>query len=102
VQSGRVSITDLAGADADEASDILSSLPSGEGGTDVYLVTPPFAVRSLDQHMSGCLKLDKKIFPHLDLDHLPESVEMGWREGLSLEIYVAELECLKRPVGSSP
>ncbi|GJE93065.1 glycosyltransferase family 22 protein [Phanerochaete sordida] len=95
VQAGRVFITDLAGEDADAVPSVLSSLPSGDGRTDVYLVTPPFAARSLDQRTADCLKLDKRIFPHLDLDHIPESVEMGWREGLSLGIYLAELECLK-------
>ncbi|EKM57320.1 glycosyltransferase family 22 protein [Phanerochaete carnosa HHB-10118-sp] len=96
VQSGLVSIIDLAGADADEVRNALFSLPSSDGTGGVYLVTPPFAVRSLDQRMSQCLKLDKRIYPHLDLDHIPESIEMGWKEGLSLGIYLAELECLKR------
>ena len=96
MQSGKVSITDLAGADADTVPDILSSLSSGEARTAIYLETPPFAVRTLDQHVSGCLRLDRRIYPHLDLDHIAESVEMGWKEGLSLGIYLAELQCLRR------
>jgi GPI mannosyltransferase 4 len=62
----------------------------------VYLVTPPFALRSLDRGFANCFMDDKRMFPHLDLDHISESVEMGWREGLSLGIYVGGIECLKK------
>ena len=42
--------------------------------------------------------VDRKIFPHLDLDHIPESVEMGWRDGLNIGIYIGDIGCLKASV----
>ena len=59
----------------------------------VYLVTPEFAVRSLTASVQRCFSLEKRVFPHLDLDHVPESVEMGWAGGLSLDVYEANLAC---------
>lgn len=95
VQSGRIAIADLAGASADDLQDTLSSLRYSEDDATVYLVTPPFAVKSLDHRFLHCFVVDKRIFPHLDLDHIPESIEMGWQDGLSLGIYTAESNCLK-------
>ena len=96
VQSGRVTIADLAGASAEELQDYLLSLSGGERDAIFYLVTPPFALQSLDANFSYCLTFDKRISPHLDLDHIPESIEMGWKDGLILGIYIAELDCLKQ------
>lgn len=98
VQSGLVSFTDLAGASLSEVQETLLSLPVRDTSTTVYLVTPPFALQTLDRRFSGCFVADKPVFPHLDLDHIPEAVEMGWREGLSLGIYIGELDCLKQSV----
>lgn len=73
----------------------MQSVSDASRNATVYLVTPPFAMRGLDAGFSRCFVADKRIFPHLDLDHIAESVEMGWQDGLSLRIYIAEGECLK-------
>ena len=96
VLSGRVTIADLAGESAEGLQDYILSLPDGKQDATFYLVTPPFALRGLDASFSDCFTFDKRIFPHLDLDHIPESVEMGWKDGLSLGIYIAGLDCLKQ------
>lgn len=96
VRSGLVSVFDLAGASADDLGSYMASLTGYHDGAVVYLVTPPFALRSLNQSFAKCFMDDKTMFPHLDLDHVPESVEMGWREGLSLGIYVGDIHCLKQ------
>ena len=98
VRSGLVSVLDLAGASAGDLQETLASLHGSSDSTTVYLVTPPFAVQALDQSLAQCFVVDRKIFPHLDLDHIPESVEMGWRDGLSIGIYVGDIGCLKASV----
>jgi phosphatidylinositol glycan class Z len=42
---------------------------------------------SLSPKLTACFVLDHRVFPHLDLDHIGESVEAGWRDGLSLGVW---------------
>lgn len=60
----------------------------------LYLVTPDFAMRSLAQPIIQCFKIEKRIYPHVDLDHVPESVETGWPWGMALGVYVTHLDCV--------
>ncbi len=58
------------------------------------LVAPFHAVRELDKGVVGCVRERDRVFPHLDLDHIGESVQTGWKDGLSLGIFDVDVECL--------
>lgn len=49
---------------------------------------------SLPPQITACFSLDYLIFPHLDLDHIAESVEVGWVFGLSLGIWIVDKGCI--------
>lgn len=72
----------------------MRAQPNRHEDTLVYLIAPPFAIQGLDRSLVACFELDKRIFPHLDLDHIPESVEMGLHGGLSLDVRVARMGCI--------
>ncbi|PSS08868.1 hypothetical protein PHLCEN_2v3435 [Hermanssonia centrifuga] len=95
VVSGRVRVTDLAGAPPDQVENTLVSLISHRKNTTLYIVTPPFAMQALQSPLSACFAVEKHLFPHLDMDHIPESLEVGWPEGLTLGIYVADSDCIE-------
>lgn len=95
VLTGRASVADLAGRSSTDVEEYLSSLRDQRPeGTILYLVTPEFAMRSLGPSMAHCFSIDKRVYPHLDLDHIPESIEVGWPSGISLGVYVANLDCI--------
>jgi GPI mannosyltransferase 4 len=60
----------------------------------MFLVTPFPMKSTLSPKMTPCLVLDHRVFPHLDLDHIGESVEAGWRDGLSLGIWRIDKDCM--------
>ena len=93
VENANFSVIDLAGSPPASAEDILLS-SSHHHGSLTYIVTPPFAVLDIKSDLRPCLTLEKSIFPHLDLDHIGESINAGWKDGLSLEIYRVKAECL--------
>ncbi|KAF9224898.1 hypothetical protein BS17DRAFT_731607 [Gyrodon lividus] len=97
VLSGKVSLTDLAGAPQDELKAVLST-PSIDA---TYLVTPVAMYLTLPGEISLCMALQKRIFAHLDLDHIPESVQAGWYDGLSLGIYAIERSCVANNTGTA-
>ncbi|KAI0704217.1 Alg9-like mannosyltransferase family-domain-containing protein [Cerioporus squamosus] len=78
-----VRVFDVAGAPADGVVRALS-MPGVSPKSTTLLVAPFHAVRSFDARAQGCLTLRDRVFPHLDLDHIAEAVEVGWRDGLSL------------------
>lgn len=90
VMSEKISIVDLAGAPRNELMTALSA--SSFNWT--YLVTPVPMYLTLHQDISSCITLKKRIFPHLDIDHIPESIHAGWHDGLSLGIYVVDRGCV--------
>lgn len=90
VMSGRISIVDLSGAPQNELTTVLSALSFDR----TYLVTPVAMYLTLPRDVSSCIALQKRIFPHLDLDHIPESIQVGWYDGLSLGIYVIDWGCV--------
>ncbi|EGO01153.1 hypothetical protein SERLA73DRAFT_179247 [Serpula lacrymans var. lacrymans S7.3] len=83
-------ITDLAGARQNDLRDIFYADLSGT----TFLVTTAAMHSSLPQPLSDCLVVQHRIFPHLDLDHLSESVEAGWSDGLSLLVYLTDHDCI--------
>ena len=78
-----------------KVEDYLISLRNQRlASTVLYLVTPEAAMRSLVQPIAQCFTLNTRIYPHLDLDHIPESIRTGWPGGISLGVYVADSDCL--------
>ena len=63
-----------------------------------FLVMPFPMKSSLLPEMTACFDLDHRIFPHLDLDHIEESVEAGWRDGLSLGIWRVDKDCVSHTI----
>ncbi|KAI6126807.1 glycosyltransferase family 22 protein [Pisolithus sp. B1] len=90
VQSGKVAVVDLAGA---AESTLVNTLLSTRSET-VYVVTPVAMLKNLPGHVASCFISQKRIFPHLDLDHVQESFEVGWYDGLTLGVYTVEQSCL--------
>ncbi|KIJ16432.1 glycosyltransferase family 22 protein [Paxillus involutus ATCC 200175] len=89
VLSGKISLTDLAGA----SQDALKAAFSTPSYNATYLVTPMAMYLSLPEEIVACTALQKRIFPHLDLDHISETVQAGWYDGLSLGIYAVKRSC---------
>ncbi|KAH9944881.1 Alg9-like mannosyltransferase family-domain-containing protein [Amylocystis lapponica] len=94
VLAGKVTLTDLAGAPPDVLLQTLVELPST--ADTAWLVAPLHAVRSSSPGIEGCFALRERFFPHLDLDHISESLELGWKDGLSLGLYSVEVKCLQK------
>lgn len=90
VISGKISIVDLAGAPRNELKTALSAPFFNR----TYLVTPVPMYLMLPQDISSCMALKERIFRHLDMDHIPESIRAGWYDGLSLGIYVVDWGCI--------
>ncbi|KDQ54939.1 glycosyltransferase family 22 protein [Jaapia argillacea MUCL 33604] len=85
--SGKVTITDLAGASPSTLLTTLSPLTL-TANTDIYLIAPIYAMPHIP-----CLVLQHGIFPHLNLDHLDEVWEVGLRDGLTLGVFGWEGTC---------
>ena len=95
--SGKFYFTDLSGA---RQSELMAAL-SAPSFRSTYLVTPVSMYLMLPQRISSCMVLKQRIFPHLDLDHIPESVQAGPHDGLSLGIYDIERNCIVDLVGNA-
>ncbi|KAL4071722.1 glycosyltransferase family 22 protein [Scleroderma yunnanense] len=89
--TAKVITTDLAGATQDT---FLNNLLSTDPGTTIYVVTPIPMYRVLPSQVSSCFTIEKCIFPHLDLDHVQESMGTGWYDGLALGVYTVERSCI--------
>ena len=61
----------------------------------MLLVAPFHAVKELETVSQKCLKEINRVFPHLDLDHISESVQVGWKDGLSLGIFDVDTACIR-------
>ena len=90
VMSGKISFMDLSGAPQNELMAVLTA-PSFNS---TYLVTPIPMYLTLPQGISSCITLKKRVFPHLDLDHIPETIQAGGYDALSLGIYAVERSCI--------
>ncbi|EED82494.1 predicted protein [Postia placenta Mad-698-R] len=90
VLSGKFTITDLSGAGA-----IVEQLMAVPSTATSFLVAPLHATRALTKKYPGCVMLKERVYPHLSLDHISETVEVGWKDGLSLGIYVVDAVCFR-------
>lgn len=90
VKSGKISLVDLSGTSENE----LMAALSASSYNSTYLVTPVPMYLTLTQGISSCTALERRIFPHLDLDHVPESTQAGGYDALSLGIYAVERGCM--------
>lgn len=98
VSSGRIRLTDLAGAPATvlEVTFFDVALATSPGNVTSYLVAPFPMKAILSSTTVPCLSLEQRVFPHLDLDHIGESIEAGWVDGLSLGIWSIDMHCVSR------
>ena len=92
-------MTDLAGASSAELYDALFHRPVAGSSSKInpnisYLVAPFSMVATLPIEVVACLDINRRVFPHLDMDHLGESVDVGWKDGLSLGIWTVNQQCL--------
>ncbi|KAG1802573.1 glycosyltransferase family 22 protein [Suillus variegatus] len=90
VATGLVSFVDLAGASQD---DFAASL-SADDYDRTFLVTPVAMRYTLPPAITGCMELNQTIFPHLDLDHISESIDAGVLDGLRLGLYTLSRNCV--------
>lgn len=90
-ESGKVVVTDLAGADQET---LIDTLLSADSPMTAYVVTPVPMYRALPSRVSSCFNPQTRIFPHLDLDHIRESAEAGLYDGLALGVYTVERSCV--------
>jgi len=86
VSPGKISFTDLSGASQDELITALSA----SSFNVTHLVTPVSMYSTLPKSISSRIALERQIFPHLDLDHVAESIQAGGYEGLSLGVYTVQ------------
>ncbi|KZP17350.1 glycosyltransferase family 22 protein [Athelia psychrophila] len=99
VSSGRIRLTDLAGAPVTVLEESLAdtTLTSSIVGDTITYLVAPFAMKALLPRVAEhCLVLEHAVFPHLDLDHIGESIELGWKGGLSLGIWTIDTTCIGR------
>jgi len=106
VISGKINITDLAGMPPlslykallfpSTTSISISDKPNVplHSNETTYLVTPLSMQASLPPEIIACFSLDYRVFPHLDLDRIEESVEAGWKDGLSLGVWRVDKGCV--------
>ncbi|OAX39301.1 glycosyltransferase family 22 protein [Rhizopogon vinicolor AM-OR11-026] len=90
VSSGKFSFTDLAGAPQDRFA--ASLVASNYDRT--FIVTPVAMWYTLPHTIKNCMELEKPIFPHLDLDHVSESMDVGVLDGLRLGVYTLSPHCV--------
>ena len=94
-------MTDLAGASSAELYNALFDRPvagsSSKINTNIsYLVAPFSMVATLPIEVVACLDINRRVFPHLDMDHLGESVDVGWKDGLGLGVWTVNRQCLAK------
>ncbi|KAI0929168.1 hypothetical protein AcW1_006188 [Taiwanofungus camphoratus] len=97
VRSGQITLTDLAGATSDALIQRLCA-PSSTN-TQTFLVAPLYT--GLHVKHSNCIQLQTSFFPHLDLDHLSETVAVGLKDGLRLGVHVVDTDCIRRSMLAS-
>ncbi|TFK51027.1 hypothetical protein OE88DRAFT_1630583 [Heliocybe sulcata] len=96
-QDRSVSVTDIAGASTDVLLETIRHLISSADSrrpdcSKVYLVAPFWATDRVDLNAHGFI-LEHRVWPHLDMDHLGESVSLGVTDGLVLGVYSSQQDC---------
>ncbi|KAH7910895.1 glycosyltransferase family 22 protein [Hygrophoropsis aurantiaca] len=88
---GQIHLTDLAGAPRDGLFNAVTSAP----WKNTCVITPIAMHSTLPDSITKCTTLGHRVFPHLDLDHISESVQAGWRDGLTLGVYDVDTGCVE-------
>lgn len=89
VSTGLISFIDLAGA---SQGDFAASLSAGDYDR-TFVVTPVAMQSMLPPAIMNCMELNQSIFPHLDLDHMSESMATGVLDNLRLGVYTLSRNC---------
>ena len=58
------------------------------------MVAPLLALNNVPDEQRGCVELQERIFPHLDLDHVGEAMALGWKDGMTLGVFTVDRACL--------
>ena len=96
VISQKISVSDFAGSSPETVVQGLQGVvKSTSTSLSTILVAPFHSVGRLGEDKVRCLTERDRVFPHLDLDHIGETVEVGWKDGLSLGIYSLRTRCLE-------
>jgi phosphatidylinositol glycan class Z len=90
VSAGLISFVDLAGA---SQNDFVASLSASDCDR-TFVVTPVAMQHTLSPTIKDCMELNQSIFPHLDLDHISESMDTGVLNGLRLGVYTLSHNCV--------
>ncbi|KAI1792690.1 Alg9-like mannosyltransferase family-domain-containing protein [Ganoderma leucocontextum] len=98
--SKAVEVFDFSGAPGDKVVQGLRRPPPTSRPLTTLLVVPFHSISELEEPARACLTEHDRIFPHLDLDHLSEAIEVGWKDGLSLGIFEVDQTCLHSTVSS--
>ena len=93
--SRAVEILDFAGAPSDSVIAGLRRPRPTLRPLSTLLVAPFHSIGNLGKAAQACLKEHDRIFPHLDLDHIGEAVELGWKDGMSLGIFEVDEPCFE-------
>lgn len=91
VRSGKYVLTDLKGAQGETVLNHIIETPAQRS----FLVTPLHALNDIPEELRGCLELQKQFFPHLDLDHIDDAMTLGWKDGMTLGVFIADRACLR-------
>ena len=95
VISQKISVSDFAGSSPETVVQGLQGVvKSTSTSLSTILVAPFHSVGRLGEDKVRCLTERDRVFPHLDLDHIGETVEVGWKDGLSLGIFDVDRDCL--------
>ncbi|KZT71263.1 glycosyltransferase family 22 protein [Daedalea quercina L-15889] len=96
VASGKYVLSDLKGVPTVKMLEHIVSTSAQE----TFIVTPLHALNDVPKEQRACFEQKERIFPHLDLDHVPEARALGRKDGMSLGIFTVNVACL-HPRGSS-
>ncbi len=92
--SKAVEVFDFSGAPSDRVLQNLRRPPPALRPLTTLLVAPFHSIGDLGTTTQACLTERDRVFPHLDLDHLGEAMEVGWKDGLSLGIFEVDHTCV--------
>ncbi|EMD36855.1 glycosyltransferase family 22 protein [Gelatoporia subvermispora B] len=75
-------------------STLLQHIVHSRGTQSTILVMPVHAFDLIPREVHNCFHIRRKVFPHLDLDNIAESMAIGGKDGMSLGIYNVDTSCL--------
>lgn len=98
VVSGKITVADYSGSPPETVIMDLQAPSTNSANLSTILVAPFHSIGRLGRENLKCLTERGRVFPHLDLDHIGETLEIGWKEGLSLGIFDVDRSCLNSTV----